>query len=924
MPKEKKGKIKKDAVIITARDMLNGYVANNKDYNMYTMTPLQMLPKDEKDEDWKKWNLDWLERSGIRQLGHEARRLRKNYDLANGILDKSDYLIGPENDMSDMISTIAMENSNNLPIKFYPIIPNIVNVLLGEFSKRDQRMIVKAVDETSINEAYEYKLKLVTDILVQNAVAKKQKQLQEMGLMDAKDPESQKKVQDELSQAQALAEAETKFKSFRGIAEQWANHIIQLDNDRFEMYQKESDAFRDMLVCDREFWHIRVKENDYDIELWNPINTFYHKSPDVYYISDGNYVGNIKIMSVPDVIDMYGSQMTEEQILDLKNHYRSLNNFPLVADAHRSQENWYTDFSKPYPKSQTNVTWQKYLDGQVAKTMNGQGGFAWHDLQGAARASLEFDIQGPGMVRVAEAYWKSQKRVGHLTWKKRDGTMIQDTIDEEYEVTEQPIYNTSLLKNKSKDNLVYGEHIDWIWINEVRWGVKINSSLSTYYTRNYSDFEPIYIGGDPIPFQFKGRNNLYGCKLPVEGKIFSERNTHSSSIVDKMKPNQINYNIVNNQIVEMLADEIGNVLVLDQNMIPRNSMKGQWGPYNFPMFHQVMKDYQLAAIDPSIRNTENATNFSHFQTVDMTKTNQIMTRLELARHFKDEAYSLVGITPQRLGSIAASETATGTTQAVNNSYAQTEPLFDQHMNHLMPRVRQMMVEAAQFICSSKKQNRLNYLNSDEENVFFDIQGDDLLLRDIHVYAKSTANVKALRDKLEALATQATSAGGSLVELAEVFTTQSPAEIISKLREAEDKRNQMIQGQQDHEAQIIEQKQQFEAEQEQKMMDNENYWKDRLIQKDIYIAEIKALGYAKNNDINANEIPDALEVDKFLHMQGMDSQDILLKQAEMSLKQTKMNMDMQLKEKQIKEQEKQRISREKIEKMKLKNKVVGEK
>src|SRR6478609_5690821 len=103
-------KIKKDAVILTARDMLKGYVANNTDYNLYNMTPLQMIPNKEKDEDWKKWNLDWLERAGIRQLTVEQRRLRKNYDLANGILDKNDYVIGPENDMSGMISQIVNEN----------------------------------------------------------------------------------------------------------------------------------------------------------------------------------------------------------------------------------------------------------------------------------------------------------------------------------------------------------------------------------------------------------------------------------------------------------------------------------------------------------------------------------------------------------------------------------------------------------------------------------------------------------------------------------------------------------------------------------------------------------------------------------------------------------------------------------------------
>jgi hypothetical protein len=69
---------------------LKVYVANNSDDNIYNMSPLQMIPNKEKDEDWKKWNLDWLERAGIRQLNErESRKLIKNYHLANGILDKS-------------------------------------------------------------------------------------------------------------------------------------------------------------------------------------------------------------------------------------------------------------------------------------------------------------------------------------------------------------------------------------------------------------------------------------------------------------------------------------------------------------------------------------------------------------------------------------------------------------------------------------------------------------------------------------------------------------------------------------------------------------------------------------------------------------------------------------------------------------------
>ena len=79
---------------------------------------------------------------------------------------------------------------------------------------------------------------------------------------------------------------------------------------------------------------------------------------------------------------------------------------------------------------------------------------------------------------------------------------------------------------------------------------------------NPGGFSPIYIGIDknkigPLRFQFKGDNSLYGCKLPVEGAVFSDRNTKSTALIDLMKPFQIGYNIVNNQIADILVDELG-------------------------------------------------------------------------------------------------------------------------------------------------------------------------------------------------------------------------------------------------------------------------------------------------------------------------------------------------------------------------------
>ena len=78
------------------------------EYNkMGTLTqPIQFLTNKEKDEEWRSWNLDWLEWQGMKMLRRNSRRLLKNYKLAKGIIDKQDYIMGDNNEMADLIDTL--------------------------------------------------------------------------------------------------------------------------------------------------------------------------------------------------------------------------------------------------------------------------------------------------------------------------------------------------------------------------------------------------------------------------------------------------------------------------------------------------------------------------------------------------------------------------------------------------------------------------------------------------------------------------------------------------------------------------------------------------------------------------------------------------------------------------------------------------
>jgi hypothetical protein len=817
--------------------------------------PLQFLPKKQKDQEWAAWNLDWLEWNGLKQIRLNARRLMKNYKLAKGIIDKSDYIIEEDNEYRDIVETLTKEDYSALELKFYPIIPNVINVLVAEFAKRSTKLTYRAVDEFSYNEMMEQKRAAVEEVLLGDAQMNIMAALMEQGL-DPNSEEAQQQLNPE--SLKSLPEIEMFFKKdYRSMIEQWASHQHKVDVERFRMDELEERAFRDSLITDREFWHFRMMEDDYEVELWNPVVSFYHKSPDARYISQAQWAGKTDMFTVADVIDRYGYLMTTEQLEALEAIYpiRSAGyniggqqNDGSFYDGTKSHE-WNTNLPSLAYRQYTSMVSGSILDGgDVITQILSEG--------------EDYNIAGTAyLLRVTTAYWKSQRKVGHLTKVADNGEVSTEVVTEDYKVTDNPIYDNRLFKNKTKDNLVYGEHIDWIWINEVWGGVKIGPNIPSFWgMNNPGGFTPIYIGIDknhlgPIRFQFKGDNSLYGCKLPVEGAVFSDRNTKSTALLDLMKPYQIGYNIVNNQIADILVDELGTVILLDQNALPRHSMNEDWGKNNLAKAYVAMKNFQMLPLDTSITNTENALNFQHFQKLDLEQTNRLMSRINLANYFKQQAYEVIGVNPQRMGQQISQQTATGIEQAVSASYAQTEVFFIQHCDYLMPRVHQMRTDLAQYYHSNKPSSRLSYMTTADEKVNFEINGTDLLLRDLNIYCSTTANHRAVLEQLKSMALNNNTTGATIYDLGRVVQSDSIAELNTVLKTSEEKTNQIKQQEMQQQQQMQEQQLQAQAEQERLKLDHEAMEAEKNRQRDILVAEIRAAGYGAMGDVNQNMMSD---------------------------------------------------------------------
>lgn len=816
--------------ILSGYDLYKGKTAE-PDVNTWlnSVLPIQMIPSSEKSETWVATTMNFIEWQGIRQIWRNLNWMNKNYNLARGIIDRSDY-IREETEYDEVLEVAARgEEIGALDLKFYPLAPIIVDVLANEGATRQSKLTFSETGTPWETEMLEAKKEEVEQVLLQQVTIKQQMKMMQMGL--SADSEQGQQMLDP-NTIKSLPEIQKFYtKSYKSIYQDWAEHQMNFDNDRFYMPEQERLGFWESLVVDRCFWHFPMMENDYRLERWNPKQTFYRKSPNQRWISEGMWVGQVDLMTVSETIDRYGWMMSEEQFERLNQLYPARSANYILDGQH--PDNMY-DPSMPYEWNRTGPgVATRQLMSMIEHFHPDKNMWSNGDVVNYLFAESE-DMQDFNvwqLVRISTIYWKTQRRIGFLSKVDEQGNLIQEIVSEEYKVTDKPMYNTVSYKEKSKVSLIFGEHIDWMWANEVWGGIKIGPNLPVNgMLSNQNNWNPIYLGmngGKPgrIPFQFIRDGEIWNPKLPVEGAVFSDYNTRSRSFLDKIKPWQIGFNMMCNLIMDLNVDELGVIIAFDQNLLPKHSLGEDWGKANFQKAYQVMQDFSIMPFDGSRQNLDSSILPNRgIEAIDASQTNRIMSKAKLAEWFQMQALNSVGLNPQRMGQpLAREDTATGINQAVAASYAQTEQYFIQFFDELMPRVHQMRTDLAQWYASTNPSVSIQYTSSTDEKVNFQINGTKLLGRNFGIMCKSRVNARNILKKIEQLLLTNNTAGANLFDLVRGVQVDNLSEMNDLMRSIEQRtmqeqqqkaqqEQQMHQQQLEQEWKMHEDNQQFEAEQ----------------------------------------------------------------------------------------------------------------
>jgi hypothetical protein len=316
---------KKKTGLLSNIDIMKGFTAMANTQDIWSMQPLQCIPLEDKGEEWIKWNANWHEQIALKELPKKAKRLQKLYNLAAGILDKNDYIVNPENELSDHLGIVgAKDDEYDLLRQFFPIVPNIIQVFLGEQMKREKAVIVQADDPESMNESLTYKEGLVRQILEQRAIEQKQLELIKLGITP-ENAQTQSQFAQEMQKAQQLIEAELEFKKYRTLAEKWAQAFIDKFGSKYYFDEMELWAFCDSLIADEAIFALTMREDDFVCDRLNPISTYVNISPNIRYYSKANSITNIEFMTLPDVVNTFRNDLTEDQITALERiHYSKI------------------------------------------------------------------------------------------------------------------------------------------------------------------------------------------------------------------------------------------------------------------------------------------------------------------------------------------------------------------------------------------------------------------------------------------------------------------------------------------------------------------------------------------------------------------------------------------------------------------------
>ena len=276
-----------------------------------------------------------------------------------------------------------------------------------------------------------------------------------------------------------------------------------------------------------------------------------------------------------------------------------------------------------------------------------------------------------------------------------------------------------------------GEETTSYLINEAWEGVKIGKD--------------VYVNMRPRKIQYNRISNPSKCHLGIIGQTYNTNHSKPVAIIDRMKPYAYLYTIVADRLNKAMMRSYGQVLEVDLAKIPEG--------WNIEAYMHFLRQDGIAATDSfkegnkgvSTGKLAGAINNTTGRVFNLDNSTSITFHLHLLEWIKNEMFEIAGISKQRQGQIASSETVGGIERSVNASANITEELFLIHDN-VKKRCLECLLETSK-IALKNNPKKFQSISDDYSIAMYEVGGSEFAEADFGIVIDNSNAVNNLDQKL---------------------------------------------------------------------------------------------------------------------------------------------------------------------------------
>ena len=819
---------------------MNALISNSRG-GLFKLPP-QALDSKSKDDEWIKDNLDALENIGLSQISLNFRKLDDAYRVLDGSFTYND--IAQSSLFLSEVDFIRSQAGVKENIQHYGFIEPLVNKMVMEYMKKPQPFIISASDEMSDSAYVQEKTERLWSKVSQALEQKIKNKALEQGIDPDQEFQSEEQKQAFDQQYQEFFTKNTPEDieremntSWKGVWIKWAEITIKEDYNRFDIDEVDRDMMYDYLAVGQAYKRFKIGFDTYFCERWSPKEVF-KSSKNTRYPEEMEFIGRIQYKTSTEIVKAHGSILSQkmiEQITESEN-YEATRGKGKITSTQTWMEQGGGTLTYTGRPSYINKENLEHIQNLTGIDMGVAGAYTQYQ----SMFSDEYDANHSfGKGRIMETYWTSLKKMYAV---KVDG-IIETYTDEllsdyikENGIKKLTQVSREAFEETKKDNVYIIYYVPEVWE-----GIKISKS-------NTKLDEDFYYA-KPLDIQIKGFSNEYDTLLPVSGI------NETTGLVSRLENYQRDYTMALNFARDCMAKELGVFFLMDFNFLP-SYIKDLGGDAALTKLLEVVKELGILPVDSSAQNTKGS-NFNQFTAVSADLTNSMIAKLNYAALVKQQAFELLGTNSATLGTPLEQTNATGLKQAVAASSAQTELWYDK-FSKVQLRGINILLNIAQFAKTNGKDLTVNFVDSDSTRQFLSELDPNITLRNFRVTPEINSKGRAELETLKQTYFQDNTIQKTLEDMAIVISSSSMTRIIQLGRLSRKKAELARQQEQLARQKEIELAntgaQELEAKKHEYKLE-EIKLKGEI---DLNKQAILSLGFAKDKDVNSNEVADVID------------------------------------------------------------------